>query len=185
MFICVNYITKLLAPVLSFTAEETWGYLAHLDGENAESVFLNDMPSYDEKYANCELSDKWDALLSVRDDVMKALEEARANKLIGKSLDASIVIYGDKDNDTIKLFEEFADELKTVFIVSKVTVSNDPAPENAFADTESGIAVAVSLSEGTKCDRCWYYAEDVKTDSDGQHLCTRCAAIIKKISLEK
>lgn len=183
MFICANYITRLLAPILSYTAEETWGYLAHLDGENAESVFLNDMPSYEEKYANSELSEKWNALLSVRDDVMKALEEARANKLVGKSLDADIVIYGDKENAAIKLFEEFSDELKTVFIVSRAHVSNEPAPEGAFTDTESGIAVVVKASSGTKCDRCWYYSDDVKTDSDGQHLCTRCSAIIKKISL--
>ncbi len=183
MFICVNHITKLLAPILSYTAEETWSYLAHLDGENGESVFLNDMPSYDEKYANTELSEKWNALLSVRDDVMKALEVARTEKLVGKSLDASIVIYGDAENEAIKLFEEFADELKTVFIVSKATICKGEAPAGAFTDTESGIAVLVSASEGTKCDRCWYYADDVKTDADGQHLCTRCAAIMKKITL--
>ena len=159
--------------------------MAHLDGENAESVFLNDLPDYDKKYEVTELSDKWNALLAVRDDVMKAIEVARAEKLVGKSLDASIVIYGDKDNEAIKLFEEFADELKTVFIVSKATVSTDAAPEGAFTDTESGIAVSVSASTGTKCDRCWYFSDDVKTDSDGQHLCTRCSAIIKKISFGK
>ncbi len=182
MYICVNYITRLLAPILSYTAEETWSYMAHLDGENSESVFLNDLPAYDKKYENTELSAKWNALLAVRDDVMKALEVARAEKLVGKSLDASIVIYGDKDNDAIKLFEEFADELKTVFIVSKATVCKCEAPEGAFTDTVSGIAVAVSASTGTKCDRCWYYSDDIKTDSDGQHLCPRCSAIIKKIA---
>ncbi|MBE6571776.1 MAG: isoleucine--tRNA ligase [Ruminococcaceae bacterium] len=182
MYICVNYITRLLAPILSYTAEETWSYMAHLDGENAESVFLNDLPAYDKKYENTELSAKWNALLAVRDDVMKALEVARAEKLVGKSLDASIVIYGDKDNEAIKLFEEFADELKTVFIVSKASVCEGVAPEGAFTDTASGIAVSVSASTGTKCDRCWYYSDDIKTDSEGQHLCPRCSAIIKKIT---
>ena len=181
MYICVNYITRLLAPILSYTAEETWSYMAHLDCENSESVFLNDLPAYDKKYENAELSAKWNALLAVRDDVMKALEVARAEKLVGKSLDASITIYGDKDNDAIKLFEEFADELKTVFIVSKATVCEGEAPEGAFTDTESGIAVSVSASTGTKCDRCWYFTDDIKTDSEGQHLCPRCSAIIKKI----
>jgi len=184
MYICVNYITRLLAPILSYTAEETWSYMAHLDGENAKSVFLNDMPKYDEKFAGGELSEKWNALLAVRDDVMKALEVARAEKLVGKSLDATITIYGDKDNEAIKLFEEFADELKTVFIVSKATISNEAAPENAFKDTESGIAVEVKASEGTKCDRCWYYTEDAKSDGDGQNLCPRCSAIVKKITLK-
>ena len=185
MYICVNYLTRLLAPVLSYTAEETWSYMPHLDGENAESVFLNDMPEYNEKYSCGELSEKWNALFAVRDDVMKAIELARVEKLVGKSLDAAIVIYGSHDNDAIKLFEEFSDDLKTVFIVSKASVSEEPCPEGAFTDTASGIAVEVSPSSGVKCDRCWYYSEDIKTDADGQHLCPRCAAIVKKISLGK
>lgn len=181
MFMCADYLTRLLAPILSYTAEETWSYMAHRDGENAQSVFLNDMPVYDKKYDGGELAEKWNALLSVRDDVMKALEEARAEKRIGKSLDASIVIYGNEDNEAIKLFEEFADELKTVFIVSKARVSKEEAPAGAFTDTESKIAVEVLPADGTKCDRCWYYSEDTSDDGEGQHLCPRCAAIVKKI----
>ncbi len=184
MFICVNYITKLLAPILSYTSEETWSYLAHLDCENAESVFLNDMPSYDEKYCCEEISEKWNALFAVRDDVMKALEVARAEKLVGKSLDAEIVIYGASDNDAIKLFSEFTDELKTVFIVSGAAVCEGEAPDGAFTDTESGIAVVVKAASGEKCDRCWYYSEDAKRDSEGQCLCPRCSAIIKKIGFK-
>ena len=185
MFMCVDYLTRLLAPILSYTAEETWGYLAHLDCENGESVFLNDMPSYDKKYENGELTEKWNALFAVRDDVMKALEEARAKKLVGKSLDASIVIYGDADNAAVKLFEQFADDLKTVFMVSKATVSEEAAPDDAFTDTACGIAVSVKQSTGHKCARCWYYTEDMHKDSDGQYLCTRCSTIVKKIAPEK
>ncbi len=182
MFFCVNYLTRLLAPILSYTAEETWGYLAHLDCENGESVFLNDMPSYEKKYENGELTEKWNALFAVRDDVMKALEEARAKKIVGKSLDAAITIYGASDNAAIKLFEQFADDLKTVFMVSQATVSEDTAPADAFTDTASGIAVTVEQCGGHKCARCWYYTDDTHKDEDGQYLCTRCNTIIKKIS---
>ncbi len=178
MYIVLDGLTKLIAPILSFTAEETWSYMSHLDSEKCESVFLNDMPSYDEKYSFEEIAQRWEKLLAVRDDVMKALEIARADKLIGKSLDACIDIYADSKNDAMKIFEAFSDDLKTVFIVSKVVLHIDEtAPENAFADTVSGIKVVVSEAEGHKCDRCWYICEDAQDIGDGQHLCPRCAAV--------
>ncbi len=180
MYIIVNGLTKLIAPILSYTAEETWGYLAHLDGENAGSVFLNDMPSFKEEYDCTELADRWEKLLSVRDDVMKALELARAEKIIGKSLEAEVDIYSDKDNETMKTFEAFSDDLKTVFIVSKVTLhEGEEAPADAFSETDSGIKVFVSVAKGFKCDRCWFVSEDAADIGDGQHLCPRCAAVVK------
>ena len=178
MYIVLSGLTKLIAPILSFTAEETWSYLPHLDGENAQSVFLNDMPSYCEEYNFSEIAERWEKLLAVRDDVMKALEIARAEKLIGKSLDACIDIYADSKNDAMKIFEAFSDDLKTVFIVSKVVLhENEEAPEDAFADTVSGIKVVVSEAAGHKCDRCWYICEDAADIGEGQHLCPRCAAV--------
>ncbi len=182
MYIAVNSLTRLLAPILSYTAEETWGYLAHLDGENAKSVFLNDMPSYDKKYDIPEIAEKWNALFALRDDVMKALEEARNSKLVGKSLDADVTVYGKDGSAEIALFEEFSDELKTVFIVSNAQVIKGEAPADAFTDTESGIAVKVTASTGTKCDRCWFYTDDSVDAGEGQHLCPRCSAIISKIT---
>ena len=116
--------------------------------------------------------------LQVRREKLNALYESGKNPFEITKYNVTI-----ESASAIKLFEEFSDELKTVFIVSRAHVSNEPAPEGAFTDTESGIAVVVKASSGTKCDRCWYYSDDVKTDSDGQHLCTRCSAIIKKISL--
>ncbi len=178
MYIVLSGITKLIAPILSFTAEETWSYMSHVDGEKCESVFLNDMPMFCEEYNFADVADRWEKLLDVRDDVMKALEVARADKLIGKSLDACIDIYADSKNDAMKIFEAFSDDLKTVFIVSKVVLHVDEeAPENAFADTVSGIKVLVSEAGGHKCDRCWYISEDAQDIGDGQHLCPRCAAV--------
>jgi len=178
MYIVLNGIVKLIAPILSFTAEETWSYMAHLDGEKAESVFLNDMPTYSEEYNFGDIAERWEGLLAVRDDVMKALEVARAEKLIGKSLDACIDIYADADNEAMKTFEAFSDDLKTVFIVSKVNLHvGETAPEKAFAETESGIKVAVSEAVGHKCDRCWFVSEDAEDIGEGQHLCPRCAAV--------
>ena len=90
---------------------------------------------------------------------MKALELARADKLIGKSLDAKVTIYTE-DTGIYSLLEDFAGELATVFIVSGAKLEKGKAPDGAFADTTSGIAVLVAQADGEKCDRCWMYSED-------------------------
>ncbi len=183
MYIVLSGLTRLIAPILSYTAEETWSYMVHLDGENTESIFLNDMPTFSDKLTFTDVDERWGKLLSVRDDVMKALEIARADKLIGKSLDACVKIYADENNEAMKMFEQFSDELKTVFIVSKVELVTDgEAPENAFSETESGIKVQVCEAEGHKCDRCWYISDDTEDIGEGQHLCARCAAVSAKIT---
>lgn len=178
MYTILGALIKLIAPILSFTAEEAWGYMAHGEGDNAESVFLNDMPSYDEKYSDPETEEKYNRLFEVRDDIMKALEEARFKKQIGKSLDAAIVIYGDKDSDAMKIFEEFKNELKTVFIVSAATLSYEIAPENAFSETEHGIKITVEKAAGHKCERCWMYSDDGSVQ-DGTYICARCLEALK------
>ncbi len=177
MYLVLSALVRLVAPILSFTAEEAWGYIAHKDGENAESVFLNDMPEEREEYSFPEEERHFDALFEVRDDVMKALEEARAEKIIGKSLEAKITVYGSADNAAMKLFRDFYSDLKTVFIVSEVALSEESAPEGAFAETQSGIAVKVERAEGEKCVRCWMYVDGAEHDGDGQTLCHRCKTV--------
>ena len=174
LYIILNGLCKLLSPVLSYTMEETWEYIAHTDKDNAESVFFNDMPSFVQEYSFPEIEEKYEKLFGFRDDVMKALENARAEKSIGKSLEAKVKIYADESNEAMKLFREFSDMLETVFIVSEVELSNEKAPENAFKETQSGIAVETSVSEGEKCVRCWIQIKDAEHDEDGQPLCKRC-----------
>ena len=174
MYIIVNALTKLLAPILSFTAEEVWGYITHLEGEDAFSVFCNDMPSFEEKYDFSDIEEKYESLFNLRDGVMKALELARAEKSIGKSLEAAVAIYADADSDTMKLFKQFESILPDIFIVSKVTLCDGNAPDGTYFDEETGIYVAVSVAEGEKCVRCWMHKDDCTADEDGQHLCARC-----------
>jgi len=183
MYIILNGIVRILAPILSFTAEETWQFMACDKTCRKESVFLNDLPSYKEEYKCDKLDEDYNKLFAVRDDVMKALELARAEKLIGKSLDAAVTIYGEDDNEAMKLFREFESELGTIFIVSKVKLVSGKAPEKAFRDTESGIGVYVEQASGIKCDRCWFYLDETKEDGEGQHLCARCDAIVKSVSI--
>lgn len=181
MYIILNGLVRILAPILSFTCEETWQFMAHSKNDKKESIFLNEMPSYNEAYEATSVCEDYNKLFAVRDDVMKALELARAEKLIGKSLDAKVVIYANPDSEAIKLFREFKDELSTIFIVSKVELSSENPPDSAFSETESGISVLVSQMSGHKCDRCWYYSDDATEVEEGKYICKRCEKIVEEI----
>ena len=119
---------------------------------------------------------KWDKQFELRDDVMKTLEIARADKLIGKSLDAKVTLYTE-DKETYELLDSFKDELATVFITSAASLVNGPAPEGAFCDNGSTISVVVETAPGHKCDRCWMYSCDGEMTEDG-FICSRCREII-------
>jgi isoleucyl-tRNA synthetase len=148
--------------------------MPHLEGEKAESVFLNQIPSAD--LYRSEGVDAWDKLFELRDDVMKALEIARAQKLIGKSLDAKVTIYTENE-EILNLLNSMSDELATVFIVSKATVVGGTNPD-AYTEEGSVLAVLVEQADGKKCDRCWCYSEEgIESEEDG-FLCERCRKIL-------
>ena len=178
MYTILSGMTRLIAPLLAFTAEEIWKAMPHVSSDNKTSVFLNLMPEYKEEYEFADITERWNKLFDLRDDVMKSLEEARAAKLIGKSLDAKVTIYA-KD-EAFEVLSGFGDELATVFIVSGASVINEAAPSDAFADTESGIAVKVEPADGEKCDRCWSFATDCVSDGEGC-ICARCKKIIDSL----
>ncbi len=177
MYFVLSGLVRLLAPILAFSAEEMWQAIPHVASDNRESVFLNDMPSYDEALAFPEVADKWNALFEMRDDVMKALEIARADKLVGKSLEAKITLYT-KNAELLSLLASFGKELETVFIVSGVKVCEDEAPAAAMTESLSGVAVLVEPADGCKCDRCWSYATEGAHTEDGGFLCARCKNIL-------
>ena len=176
MWLILSALTRLCAPIISFTAEEIWQSMAHLESDNAKSVFLNLMPEKSAEWDFAEIESKWDKLLDLRDDVMKALEIARAEKLIGKSLDAKVTVYT-KNEEIFALLDSFKTELPTVYIVSAAEVVCEDAPADAFTETESGIAVLVTVAEGERCDRCWMHSTECVEDGEG-HLCPRCKAIV-------
>ncbi|MBQ8696196.1 MAG: isoleucine--tRNA ligase, partial [Clostridia bacterium] len=175
MYIILDALTRLIAPILAFTSDEIWACMPHKAEDSSISVYLNDMPKVNDAYSFPELEARYDALFAIRDDVMKALEIARAEKLIGKSLDAKVTIFTD-DADKKALLESFGDELATIFIVSQVALAGS-APADAFTETESGIAVKVEGADGCRCDRCWMYSTEGKQVEDG-FLCFRCAEAV-------
>ncbi len=181
MYTVVSALTRLLAPILSFTAEEIWKSMPHGESDNTVSVFLNDMPAYDEALTFADVTAHYNALFDLRDDVMKALELARAAKMIGKSLDAKVTIWTN-DDDQFALLNSFADELPLIFITSGATALKGDAPEGAFTETESGLAVLVEPADGVKCDRCWMYVTDAIPVDEGTEeqtcLCKRCHKVV-------
>ncbi len=174
MYVTIKSLTKLLAPILSYTAEELWSFMSLTDEDNATSVFCNQMPAYREDMNFPEVEAKYNGLFDYRDDVMKALELARADKAIGKSLEAKVTVFGAADNEAMKLFDAHRDELEEIFIVSKVVLSNGEVPAGAFTETQSGVGVLVELAEGNKCGRCWVFRPDCVSDGEDGWLCPRC-----------
>ncbi|MBO5354773.1 MAG: isoleucine--tRNA ligase [Clostridia bacterium] len=176
MYHIVSAMTRMMAPMLSFTAEEIWQAMPHKAGDVKESVFLNDIPRYDEKLTFSEETARWNQLLELRESVMKSLELARAEKRIGKSLDAKVTVYA-PDAATYDLLASFKDELPTVFIVSQVELIKAAAPEGTIID-EGPIGVVVEAADGKKCDRCWNFTTNGTDDGEDGCLCPRCKTVL-------
>ncbi len=168
-------LVKLVAPILSHTADEVWAYIP---SEKEESVQLTDLPEYVELPNANELEDKWSLFMKLRDDVLKALEEARNEKVIGKSLTAKITLYVNESTRT--LLDTIEENLTQLFIVSGFEVAGtfEQAPENAIKLEHA--AIVVSKAEGEICDRCWTVTTDVGQDSEHPTLCPRCAEVVKE-----
>ncbi|HLR80280.1 MAG TPA: isoleucine--tRNA ligase [Bacillota bacterium] len=163
-------LVKLLTPIIPHTMDEVWEYIP---GKHVESVQLTDMPK-PRKITNFEgLEQKWDHFMHVRDDILKALEEARDDKIIGKSLEAKITVIP-KDEKTKQVLAGVND-LHQLVIVSEAVLSDDASQANEYEHTH----VAVETHPGEKCDRCWMYSETVGDDHDHPALCTRCADVVK------
>lgn len=160
-------ITKIMAPILCFTAEEIWQGLP-LEYRDAESVHLSDWPEADGRYLEEALDVKWTRLRGVRDEALKALEEARNEKLIGNALDAKVELYA--SGKMYEFLKENEGELPTLFIVSQVKVIKADSGE---------LTVKVAKADGEKCERCWNYSKERGRDNEHPTLCPRCAETVK------
>lgn len=170
---CLITLLKVLTPILPHTTEELWSYL----NEEEPSVQLTDFPEVDEKSNFEELRTKWNKIMDIRDEVLKALEEARNEKRIGKPLDAKVVVYAD-DAEVIELLKDESVNFKQISLVSQFEVvgSRNEAPENAIALDQT--TIYVDKADGEKCERCWSYSESVGQNEKHPTLCSRCADII-------
>jgi isoleucyl-tRNA synthetase len=162
-------LVRLVAPILTFTAEEVWGYLPQVEGREA-SVHLALFPKADEiAVKNDALLEDWNQLLRIRDEALKSLEEARKDKRIGKALEAKVRI--EASNESAALLHKYATALKELFNVSAVELASAHTGE---------LSAATLPADGTKCERCWnYYADDgplhVRQYGPWANVCGRCA----------
>ena len=171
-------LTLLLAPMLTFTAEEIWSFLPKSSADTAESVLLNDMPAPGTYTADPAFEEKWNRIHALRDAVAKVLESARASKLIGASLDAKVVLYAAGEQRVF--IESVLPLLPQVMIASVVELGAED--ERGKSDTElDGLTVTVTHAEGPKCERCWSYSGDVGSDPKHPTLCARCAGVVRSL----
>ena len=164
LYTVLSKSVRLFAPILSFTAEEVFDNMPY---EDAESVHLTDFPVKN-LIDDAALEAKWDKLLEVRDDVNKALEESRNEKVIGKSLEAAVEVYSN-DAEVVELLNSVAN-LNQFFIVSKVAVKENDGVTYDLA------TVKVTKAEGHRCERCW----NIVDEANEEGLCPRCASILNK-----
>ena len=189
LYLILYDLVKLIAPVLSFTAEEIWQHLRAIKKDEA-SIFLTTWPKINQEYVHQDLEQKWDKILKIRKDVLKALEIKRQEGFIGNSLEAQVNIYTE-DKETYDYLNSFANlpvrvstqtgQLETVFIVSKVEViygEKNPLPEVYPGEEIPTIKVLITKALGKKCERCWCYSETVGEDTKYPTICHRCTAVI-------
>jgi isoleucyl-tRNA synthetase len=171
LYEALTVITRLVAPVLPHTADEIWKFTP---GVQHISVQLSQMPDVKQNRYDAELEQKWLKFIEIRDDVLKALEDARAKKLIGNALGAAIDLY--VDEETAGLLSQF-EQLEQLFIVSKAavhTAESIPAGSIQFKK----LAILVSAAEGEKCERCWNVTPEVGMSKAHSTLCRRCAEVV-------
>lgn len=168
MYRILSGVARLIAPIMSFTAEEIWSYLPHCNKDNSESIFLNEMPEKSGIEFSDEFISKWELIYNTRETVNKVLEEKRNEKVIGKSLEANVIIHC--CGDMYEKYNAIADRLAEILIVSGVSVVE--------ADYESPQFEVVKAT-GEKCERCWAYSETVGRCNEHPTLCDRCAGVVE------
>ena len=172
-------MVRLLAPILSFTCEEVWQHLPKV-ADRLESVHLAEFPNTADILGDQSVPEEdaqqqqdWTTLLAVREQAMKALEEERNSKRIGKSLEAQLVITA--ADSAYSVLARFKDQLRYLFIVSAVTLVQ------GSGNGSGGVHVEVKKADGAKCDRCWNYSVHVGEDKTYPTICERCSVVLKEL----
>ncbi len=172
MYLIIEAMSRWLAPILVFTADEIW---QHIPGDRGEVIFtetwfdglfaLDADAAFDSRF--------WNQVISARSAVSKELEQLRADGAIGSPLDAEVDLYC--DDDLYQILEKLGDELRFVLITSYANIHPLSAQPAAAVESEvKGLSILARVSEHNKCSRCWHHREDVGTNSDHPELCGRC-----------
>ncbi|RMC25112.1 MULTISPECIES: isoleucine--tRNA ligase [unclassified Lactobacillus] len=164
-------LAKILTPILPHTMEEIWTFLK----EKEDYIQLSEMPVVEQYDNRDKLLSYWNIFMDLRDDVLKALEEARNKKLIGKSFEAAVTIY--PTEKVMNALKQLDADFRQILIVSKLIIAQDNAPTEA--EQFSSASIIVKRADGEVCPRCRMIRTDIGKDNDLSMICGRCAAIVK------
>ncbi|PWU69123.1 isoleucine--tRNA ligase [Gracilibacillus dipsosauri] len=167
----VTSLVKLLTPILTHTMEEVWSFIPDVQ---EEYVQLCEMPKTRDLSNAARLEKKWDSFMKVRDDILKALEEARSEKVIGKSLEASVIIQPNSE-ETAAILQNIP-FLHQLLIVSEVQIVDELTDGKAY----EFVTVKIMKHQGETCERCWVVSDSVGENNDHPTLCARCASVVNE-----
>ena len=180
MYLLMDTLVRLMAPLLPFTADEIW---KHMPGfkDKASSVHLTLLPAVNSQWKDESLAQKWEKILQVRAEVTKALEKARTEKRIGHPLDAAVIISAEED--LYNALKPYAEDLRFIFIVSKVTLLKNEGVDASFkSENVAGLSIKVEVAEGEKCERCWVHETSVGSNKEQPSICGRCQQALAEMS---
>ncbi|MCP5101837.1 MAG: class I tRNA ligase family protein, partial [bacterium] len=168
----------LMAPVLSFTAEEVWEHIPGFEGQE-ESVHMHLFPEIEEKYLQMPADTKWQNIMLLRDRFLKEIEEARNAKLIGDSMEADLLLEfpgnGESADNMYALIDQNIELFKEILVVSDIQLKKS---------VSEGDSIKVVKSEGNKCPRCWNRFKQDTSGNEYPELCPRCSDVVKEINLD-
>lgn len=175
LFHIAEALVRWMAPIMSFTADEIWGYLP---GKREQYVFTGEWYEGLFGLADSEAmnNDYWDTLLTVRGEVNKVIEQARADKRVGGSLEAAVTLYA--DNELAAKLKSLGEELRFVLLTSEAEVADYAQAGDDAQQSEivKGLKVALRKADGEKCPRCWHYTKDVGQVAEHAEICGRCVS---------
>ena len=176
MYRVLDALTRLISPILAFTSDEIWHAMPHDASADPACVLFNEMPRTSGITVDESFIARWDRIHQIRDDVKKALEAARKEKVIGSSLDAKVCLFC--EGELYDFISSMKEELIPVFIISQLEVEQGGKGEHT-GEAVPGLSMTVSHAEGEKCARCWCYSNTVGTSAEHPDLCSRCAAVME------
>lgn len=167
IYIILNAMTRMIAPIIAYTSDEIWKYMPHSANENADHVIFNEMPEKVDIAIDDDFMAFWDEIHELRDDVKKSLESFIKDKTIKSSLEAKVKLAaGGAKLDFLKKAEN---ELAAAFIVSEVEIS----------DNNAELEITIEKAEGEKCERCWSISKTVGENAEHPTICSRCCDNLK------
>lgn len=179
LHIIIQTVTRLMAPILPFTAEEIWNHMP-ADGEKGGNIHFQTMPEVNSRWKDADLEKKWGQLIDVRGEVTKALESARKMKRIGHPLDAAVTLSISGNDELFHLLRSYVNELRSIFIVSKASlVKEEKLPDAYHSEDIKGLSVRIEPAPGAKCERCWIHETSVGSDTAHPAICSRCLNVIE------